>query len=252
MTWSHVPSRWPLGCVLLAVLLCGRESYAASCKAPISVTPHGAFEFPSIGGSSFLLVTVGSPAVGRPDGGTSCHWRVATSAFITASPKAGDGDVNSQATVSFRVGANPDLVPRTGVLVVTQIEDGTTATVSITQEASVGDFSLAVSPPSSTVVPGTSGSMTVSLQRSNGFQGAIFLSTAGLPSYVTPTFSNVEPDSATLTLRVSANAPVPSDVPFTIQGVHGNLTRTTLTHLDIRLAPDLSVSAAPIVRLGSQ
>ena len=101
-----------------------------------------------------------------------------------------------------------------------------------------GGFSLTVDPKVLTIQPGTNGTATVTITRTDGFAGAVTLSATGLPNGVTATFDPAAPttDQSTLTLTASATAATGSASVV----IHGNGTglgehTTTIT---------LTVSAA--------
>jgi hypothetical protein len=92
------------------------------------------------------------------------------------------------------------------------------------------DFSLSASPTSLSVTQGLSGTSTITVTPSNGFNGAVTFSASGVPSGVTASFS-----SSTLTLAASSTATTgPSTV--TITGTSGALTHTTTVSLTVSAA----------------
>jgi regulation of enolase protein 1 (concanavalin A-like superfamily) len=100
-------------------------------------------------------------------------------------------------------------------------------------------FTLSSSPGSLTVTQGTSGASTITVTAQNGFNGSVSLSTSGLPSGVTASFSpNPTTGASTLTLTASAAAII-GTVPVTVTGVSGSLTHTTSISLTVRLIPTL-------------
>jgi hypothetical protein len=93
------------------------------------------------------------------------------------------------------------------------------------------DFSL--SSTSATVIPGATGTATVTIARTGSFSGAVALSASGLPSGVTASFSpsSATGTSSTLTLTATSAAPA-GGYTVTVTGTSGSLTHsTTLTLL---------------------
>lgn len=97
-----------------------------------------------------------------------------------------------------------------------------------------GDFQVSVTPGSGQVNPGSSLTATVSTLTTAGQPQAVTLSTTGLPSGATATFSPPSPTSgasSTMTLQTSASTP-PGTYTVTIRGV-GTVTRTTTYQLTV-------------------
>jgi len=105
----------------------------------------------------------------------------------------------------------------------------TTRSVSTTP-----DFSVAVSPASTTVAPGASATVTVSTTRINGSSQTVALSVSGLPSGVTGSFSPASVTaggSSTLTLAASSTATGAGN--FTVTGTSGSTTHTATAALTV-------------------
>jgi subtilase family serine protease len=124
-------------------------------------------------------------------------------------------------------------------------------TVSLTvQGAPVPDFSLGVNPSSRTVTAGGSGVYTVGLNVTNGFSGAVALSTSGLPAGATPSFSpaSVTPGAASSTLTVTTGTLLAGGTyPFTITGTSGSLVHSVSATLVVQqsASADFSISVSP-------
>ncbi|MEV0650138.1 S8 family serine peptidase [Phytomonospora sp. NPDC050363] len=96
------------------------------------------------------------------------------------------------------------------------------------------DFSIALSPSSGNVQPGSSTTTTVSTQTTNGSAQNVALSASGLPSGVTASFSPTSVTSggsSTLTLSVSASA-AQGSYSVTVNGT-GEVTRTATYSLTV-------------------
>ncbi|MEN9509484.1 MAG: hypothetical protein RLZZ621_2047 [Gemmatimonadota bacterium] len=87
----------------------------------------------------------------------------------------------------------------------TGVADATVLVPVTITAAPAGSFSLAVSAATTTIAPGQSGSVTITVNRLNGFTGTVALTTAA-PSGVTATFqpSSVTGTSSVLTLAVAS------------------------------------------------
>jgi Zn-dependent metalloprotease len=102
------------------------------------------------------------------------------------------------------------------------------------------DFSLAATPASGAVNPGSSVSTTVTATLTNGSAQTVNLTASGLPSGATATFSPTSITSAggtsSLTIATSASTPA-GTYPVTITGTGASSTRTTSFSLTVNGAP---------------
>jgi len=100
---------------------------------------------------------------------------------------------------------------------------------------SAGSFSLAASPTTQSVTPGTSTTFTISSTATGGFNGAIALSVTGLPAGASASFSPSSiTGSGSTTLTVTTTGATPSGAyQLTATGVSGSLTRITVVSLVI-------------------
>jgi hypothetical protein len=101
----------------------------------------------------------------------------------------------------------------------------------VVESQPVGDFTISVSPSSQAIDPGTSGTYTVTVNRTNGFAGMVTFTVTGLQSGATYTCPDTAANSTTLTVSVVASDPG-SVYSFTITGTSGSLTRTTTASID--------------------
>jgi subtilisin family serine protease len=106
----------------------------------------------------------------------------------------------------------------------------TTVTLAV-QTVPTGDFSLSVSPSSRAIDPGTSGTYTVNINRTNGFTGTVTFTVGGLRNGATYSLPASSGNSATLTVNVLASDPG-DFYSFTITGVSGSLSRNTTAQID--------------------
>lgn len=100
---------------------------------------------------------------------------------------------------------------------------------TIAPAAAAGDFSLNVTPATQTILPGASGSYTVTVTPSNNFTGTVNLSVLNLPAGATATFNpasiqitDAAPRSSTLTINNSSATPL-GNFTLTLNGTSGNL-----------------------------
>jgi hypothetical protein len=102
---------------------------------------------------------------------------------------------------------------------------------------------LTATPAALTVVQGSSGTGTITIDPEDGFDGSVTLS-ASLPSGVTVSFSpNPATSSSTITLNASDSAAIGTKT-ITITGTSGSLVRTTTIKLTT-LLPNFTLSALP-------
>lgn len=116
------------------------------------------------------------------------------------------------------------------------------------ESSAAGDFTVASSPASATVVRNSSTTTTITVAPgTSGFSGNVALSvTSGLPTGVTATFSpatlTVNGASITSTLTLAANATATTGtVVVVVSGTSGSLTRTANLNLTTALPPDFTV-----------
>jgi hypothetical protein len=107
-----------------------------------------------------------------------------------------------------------------------------TTTISLTVDA-LGGFSLAALPKVVTVAQGSSGTSTITIKPTAGFDQDVTLSASGVPSGVTASFSaDPSTSTSTLNLEVSDSAAVGKST-ITITGTFGSLTRKTTVMLKV-------------------
>jgi hypothetical protein len=97
-----------------------------------------------------------------------------------------------------------------------------------------GDFSIWASPTSIRAVQGSNASLTVFIDRTQGFNGAVTLSASGLPSGASASFNPNGTTGNSSTMTVTANAGIPSGgFSVTITGVSGSLNHSTTISVTI-------------------
>ena len=116
---------------------------------------------------------------------------------------------------------------------------------SLTATSSSPAFSLSSSASALSIAPGASGTSTITINPQQGFNGAVNLAIAGLPTGVTALFSPASAaTSSTLTVVASSSAAA-STSTLTITGTSGSLTSTARISLTIAGPPSFTLSATP-------
>jgi len=105
-------------------------------------------------------------------------------------------------------------------------------------------FSLAATPASLSVTPGSSGASSVAITDISGFTGTVTLAASGLPAGVTATFTAVSGGKSTVTFAASSSA-ASSTSTITITGKSGSLTETTTIALTVASGPTFTLTASP-------
>jgi len=110
------------------------------------------------------------------------------------------------------------------------------------------DFSLAASPASATVTPGTPANYTVTINQVSGYNGLVNLAvTSGLPTNATATFTP-NPASASSSLSVTTTGVAAGTYTLTIRGTDtadSSLTHTTTVTLTVQAAAQGQFTLAP-------
>src|SRR5215475_3378632 len=196
--------------------------------------------------------TITSPAsdVTIPAGGSV--------AFGTTTAAAQYSWVFSSGSPATSTAQNPGSVtfntPGTYVASLTVIDgsgnsDPNPPTRTITVTPPTPDFSIVVTPSASEVVPGQSGTFTVTVARISGFTGTVSLSVAsesGFPTGITSggfsPASIAGSGSSTLTMNTTPSAS-PYALSLTITGTSGSISHTAATTLLVNIPPPLGLTA---------
>ena len=127
-------------------------------------------------------------------------------------------------------------------------------TVSLQVNAvSSGDFALSANSATITVAPGSSGTDTIIVTPSGGFNGSVGLSLSGLPPRTSSSFSvnpisitSGSPGSSLLTISTNKRTSK-GNYPLTLTATSGSLTHTINLTLVVGTtsSPDFSISASP-------
>ncbi|HEV2197935.1 MAG TPA: protease pro-enzyme activation domain-containing protein [Candidatus Acidoferrum sp.] len=106
-------------------------------------------------------------------------------------------------------------------------------------------FLLSASPSSLSILQGTSGSTTISINPLNGFSGSVTLAASGVPNGVSATFgTNPATASSVLTLSAAGTATT-GTLTVTITGTSNSLTSTTTLSLAVNPQGNFTLSASP-------
>ena len=111
--------------------------------------------------------------------------------------------------------------------------------------ATIGNFTLAASPTSQTVTPGSGASYGITITPSGGFTGKVTFSASGLPSGSSGSFTpNPGNSSSTFSVTTSSTT-APGTYPVTVIGISGTVTQTTNLSLVVSANPDFVLGASP-------
>jgi len=187
----------------------------------ITVTPTNGFSGSVTLAASGLPSGVTAGFATNPTTGTSVLTLTASGSATTGGP--------TTVTITGTSGA---LTPET-----------TTISLTVTPQP---NFTLSASPNTLSIVQGSNGTSTITVNPTNGFTGSVNLAASGLPSGVTAGFAtNPTTGTSVLTLTASASATTGGPTTVTITGTSGALTQTTTISLTVTAAPNFTLSAAP-------
>ncbi len=176
-------------------------------------------------------------AAGMPSG---------TTVSFNPNPIPAPGSGNSTMTItvgsSTPTGTYPITVTGNGG----GVQQTTTVTLTVTAPPS---FTISASPASLTVVQGNQGTSTITTAVSGGFNSAVTLSAAGMPSGTTVSFNpNPIPapgsGNSTMTITVGSSTPT-GTYPITVTGNGGGVQQTTTVTLTVTAPPSFTISASP-------
>ncbi len=210
----------------------------------LGVTPRAISVMQGNAGSSTVITAVSGgfnsalalSASGQPSGVT-----------VTFSPASIAAPGSGTSTATFSVGSTaagtyPITITATGGSVIR------TATVTLTVSA-VSSFTLAASPTTVSVAPGSAGTSTISTAISGGFNDTIALSASGQPTGVIVSFSPssiAAPGSGASTAIFTVAATMATGTyPITITATGGGLTRTATLTLTISTVASFVFAATP-------
>src|SRR5262245_42510608 len=206
--------------------------------SPYTTTPpSSAITSPA---SDVTIPAGGSVAFGTSTAAAQYSW-----VFPSGSPATSAAQTPGNVTFS---------TPGTYVVSLTVIDgsgnsDPNPPTRTITVTPPTPDFSIVVTPSASEVVPGQSGTFTVTVAPISGFTRTVSLSVAsesGFPTGVTSggfsPASIVSAGSSTLTMNTTPSAS-PYALSLTITGTSGTISHTAATTLLVNIPPPLGLTA---------
>jgi hypothetical protein len=204
---------------------------------------------PGAAATGYALQVPPPPSGVSASAGTYCS---AVQVSWTASPGAVSYNVYRDGTLVGNVAASPytdtpgDMANHVYSVAAVNVCGTSLASAPITGYASCpGDFSIAVSPPSQTVMAGVAVNYSVTVAASGGFGGTVTFSVTGLPSGTTYSFSNPTVSGSGSTV-LTITAPSGTNI-FTVTGKSGSLVHQVTATL-VAGKPDFSVSATPASR----
>jgi len=166
--------------------------------------------------------TVNLTASGLPTG--------ATPTFSPSSLSGGSGTSTLTITTAAASSASSSTFSMTGTSA--SLVHSASATLNVIAP----DFSVSVSPGSTSVAPGGTATYTVTVAPLNGFTSTVNLSVAGLPSGATPTFSPTSvTTSGTSTLSIITGSTTGSST-LSITGISGSVTHSATAILNVTTA----------------
>ncbi len=179
-------------------------------------------------GTSTVTTTVSggfSSAVALTASGMPTGVTVSFSPASIAAPGSGTSTVTLAVASTTATG--------TYTITLTGVGGGLTQTAAVSlsvSAATVGSFTIAVSPTKGYLDRGQTGYAVVTTTASGGFDSTITLSATGVPSGVTASFSPTSTKgsgTSDFTLSVARNAPI-GTYPITITGTSGGVTQSTV------------------------
>ena len=200
-------------------------------------------------GSSTITTTISggfSSAISLSAAGVPSGTTVSFNPNPIPAPGAGSSSMTITVGGSTPVGTYPITVTGNGG----GIQQNTTVTLTVTAQQQP-NFAISASPSSLTVQQGNQGNSTITTTISGGFNSAISLSAAGVPSGTTVSFNpNPIPapgaGSSGMTITVGGSTPV-GTYPITVTGNGGGIQQNTTVTLTVtaQQQPNFTISASP-------
>jgi hypothetical protein len=192
-----------------------------------TIGPGGSLTIPQCGSGSLAIPVTGIngftgsitlSASGLPTG--------LTVGFGTNPITGGSSILTFTASCSIPVGTYPiTVIGTSGTLTKT-----TTITITIT---AAGGFTLTPSALALSILPGASGTDTITVNDVSPFAGSVLFAASGLPSGVTASFSPASSASSSVVTFTAAATAVAGTYPVTITGTSGTLSATTSIALTV-------------------
>ncbi len=102
------------------------------------------------------------------------------------------------------------------------------------------DFAVTITPSSRTVTRGNSASYTVSITPANGFSGAVALSSTGLPTGISASFTPSSTSTTSTMLVTTTNATAATTHSIPVTATSGAMTRSGFATLNVTTTPALA------------
>lgn len=197
----------------------------------------------NVGALNGFVSDVSLSATGLPAG---------ASAMFTPSPITG-GSGSSSLNVSTTAGTPTGSFTLTITGTSGSLTHSTTATLVVNATPPPQDFTIAATPSSQTIAPGSGTSYSVTVGAQNGFAGTVMLSASGLPQDATASFMPATVSgSGSSTLNVTAAATTPTGTStLTITGTSGALTHSTSVTFTVSTATPSGVISIDFVGTGT-
>ncbi len=209
----------------------GTEPSAGQQTLNVTFTPTDKTHYATATATVILTVNQVTPVI---------TW--ATPAAITYGTALSSKQLDAKASVAGTFAYSPaaGTVPALGTdelsVIFTPTNSTDYATVTATVELAVNPapgFALTASPGSVTVTTGSSSTSTITVAPTNGFAGSVRLTTQGLPSGVTASYStNPTTSTSVLTLKAGKTATI-GGATVTVTGTSGSLVETATIQLNV-------------------
>jgi Domain of unknown function (DUF1929)/PKD domain len=213
----------------------------------LSASPNSFSVVP--GGSATYTVTVGAlygftdqvslAAAGLPSG--------ASASFSPASITTSGSSTLTVTTSTDTPGGSPVLA-----ITGTSTEESSHST-NVTLNVTAPDFTISVTPPTTSIISGGTATYNVTVAALNGFAGSVSLTATGLPSGASPVFSPpsvASSGSSTLTITTMGSTPTGS-FTLSIAGTSGSLTHSSTATLGVTSSSSTRVISIDFVGLGN-
>lgn len=227
----HCVRKLLVACFFFVVSICSSSYGQSFCTGP-SVIPTGSFQFGAAGGSlqAEVIAAFDNFNISPPN---ICGWGSSAPNWIQVQPPGmpfmpGTPNENNVTNATITVDQNLDLAPRSGNVVFTGADHSTTPpTISVSQDASPGDFSLIVSSGFTTITKGFTVSYNIFIARTGGFAGTVCLSVPPpLPQGITAAFSiQCTTGNTSLVTFFTSNATADGTFTAVIQGTNTTVSR---------------------------
>ena len=155
----------------------------------------------------------------------------------------GTNPATSSSVVTFTATSTAPVGTSTVTITGTNGTYSTTTTITLTVSLPPS-FTMSAAPTTLTIIQGTSGNSTVTINGANNFNGSVTLAASGLPTGVTAVFAtNPATASSVVTFSATATAAAGTST-VTITGTSGTLMATTTVSITIGLAPSFTITPA--------